>query len=183
MAVYTERSLEILGVFTKDMKIYKWYIEKYFYWLLTSTNTSLSILMENRFLGSHIYRVKCRNVSKSIIIRLFVRVFRILYKLTGKNSPEHHQGWRDYSIICIQGMDHVVVDAMMALGSWSSCWVRTALDYTTCNSITTHMSLLAALICPRIVISYLIPSQGQMYLNGITVLNKIYHFVKDFFIF
>ena len=130
MAVYTERSLEILGVFTKDMKIYKWYIEKYFYWLLTSTNTSLSILMENRLLGSHIYRVKCGNVSQSIIIRLFVRVFRILYKLTGKNSPEHHQGWRYYSIICIQGMDHVVVDVMMGRGSWSWCWVTTTLDYT-----------------------------------------------------
>ena len=103
MAVYTERSLEILGVFTKDMKIYKWYIEKYFYWLLTSTNTSLSILIEkNRCLSSHSYMVKYGNVSKSVYIRLFVRVFRILYKLTGKNSPEHHQGWRDYSIICIQ---------------------------------------------------------------------------------
>ena len=161
MAVYTERSLEILGVFTKDMKIYKWYIEKYFYWLLTSTNTSLSILIEkNRCLSTHSYMVKYGNVSKSVYIRLFVRVFRILYKLTGKNSPEHHQGWRDYSIICIQGMDHVVVDAMMAWGSWSSCWVRTALEYTTCNSITTLIGLLDFLFAHELL--YLTLSQAKV---------------------
>ena len=142
MAVYTERSLEILGVFTKDMKIYKWYIEKYFYWLLTSTNTSLSILIEkNRCLISHSYRVKCGNVSKSIIIRLFVRVFRILYKLTGKNSPEHHQGWQDYSIICIQDVDHVV-DAVMAWGNSPLRQLELMLEYSTCNSITTLIGLL-----------------------------------------
>ena len=140
MAVYTERSLEILGVFTKDMKIYKWYIEKYFYWLLTSTNTSLSILIEkNRCLSSHSYRVKCGNVSKSVYIRLFVRVFRILYKLTGKNSPEHHQGWQDYSII--QDVDHVV-DAVMAWGNSPLRQLELMLEYSTCNSITTLIGLL-----------------------------------------